>query len=110
MKILAVKKSQSKLFAIFTATLIITSLTSSVFAAPTKKPTQQEIDAAKKIEADKKAAADAAASISCCVGFLVGTAITEGVSEVISNVAVKMANNLLWLFLTASIFTLKLRS
>ena len=62
MKILAVKKSQSKLFAVFTATLLITSLTSSVFAAPTKKPTQQEIDAAKKIEADKKAAADAAAA------------------------------------------------
>ena len=31
-------------------------------ATPTKKPTQQEIDAAKKIEADKKAAADAAAA------------------------------------------------
>ena len=50
----------------FSLFLIITfSLSFSFYnaaATPTKKPTQQEIDAAKKIEADKKAAADAAAA------------------------------------------------
>lgn len=50
----------------FSLLLIFTfSLSFSFYNAaanPTKKPTQQEIDAAKKIEADKKAAADAAAA------------------------------------------------
>jgi hypothetical protein len=43
------------------AALLITALVPTVAIAAPPKPTQAQIDAAKKIEAEKKAAADAAA-------------------------------------------------
>ena len=42
-------------------TILIFSLMPTTAMAATPKPTQAQIDAAKKIEAEKKAAADAAA-------------------------------------------------
>jgi hypothetical protein len=45
---------------IITASLIFALVPAAAIAAP-PKPTQAQIDAAKKIEAEKKAAADAAA-------------------------------------------------
>ena len=45
----------------FISILLTLSLTPSVAVAATPKPTQAQIDAAKKIEAEKKAASDAAA-------------------------------------------------
>ena len=44
------------------ATILITTLTPTVAIAATPKPTQAQIDAAKKLEAEKKAVADAAAA------------------------------------------------
>ena len=44
------------------ATILITTLIPTVAIAATPKPTQAQIDAAKKLEAEKKAVADAAAA------------------------------------------------
>ncbi len=44
------------------AAILITTLTPTVAIAATPKPTQAQIDAAKKLEAEKKAVADAAAA------------------------------------------------